>query len=223
MSVGPRSGPGCVSWKGCRSSWRAEIEPYPEALRLKGILRRTVQIAKRHRDQLFLGQDASLAPISIIITTLAARSYEYCVTSGVYENEFDLLCDVIRHMPASIQSRVVAGQRKWFIWNETTTNENFAEKWNADARRADAFWSWHGRALKDIEGLKDLAGLDGLTKSLRESFGSTPSGEVLKGLVRDVSTARASGSLVVAPSVGLAVGTVARSVPVRTNTFFGED
>lgn len=202
---------------------RADIEPYPAALRLKGILRRTVQIAKRHRDHLFLDQDASLAPISIILTTLAARSYEYCVASSVYDNEFDLLCDVIRHMPASIESRIVAGQRKWFIWNETTTNENFAEKWNADGRRADAFWAWHGRALKDLEGLKDLDGLDRVSKNLRESFGSAPSDEVLKGLVRDVSTARAAGSLAVAPAVGLTVGTMARSMSVRANTFFGGD
>ena len=56
---------------------RADIEPYPMSRGPKGILRRVVQILKRHRDYHFLDVDPSLTPISIVITTLASRSYEY--------------------------------------------------------------------------------------------------------------------------------------------------
>ena len=52
---------------------RAEIEPYPMSSGPKGILRRVVQILKRHRDCYFLDSDPSLAPISVVITTLASR------------------------------------------------------------------------------------------------------------------------------------------------------
>ena len=55
---------------------RADIEPYPMSRGPKGILRRVVQILKRHRDYHFLDADPALAPISIVITTLASRSYE---------------------------------------------------------------------------------------------------------------------------------------------------
>ena len=55
---------------------RADIEPYPMSRGPKGILRRVVQILKRHRDYRFLDADPALAPISIVITTLASRSYE---------------------------------------------------------------------------------------------------------------------------------------------------
>ena len=73
----------------------------------------------------------SLAPISVIITTLAAWSYEYCVGSAVFDSELDVLCAVIRHMPNFIGRQVVAGHVEWSIWNETTEGENFAERWNA--------------------------------------------------------------------------------------------
>ena len=83
-------------------SARASVEPYPEAGGFKGILRRTVQIAKRHRDIMFV-DDPDVAPLSVIITTLASRSYEWCVTNREYDNELDLLFDVIRHMPDTIE------------------------------------------------------------------------------------------------------------------------
>ena len=57
----------------------------------KGILRRVVQILKRHRDHYFIGRAPSLAPISIIITTLAARSYDDCALGSIYDSEFDVL------------------------------------------------------------------------------------------------------------------------------------
>ncbi|MET4121115.1 hypothetical protein ABIB85_007591 [Bradyrhizobium sp. JR1.5] len=43
------------------------VEPYPEQMKLKGLLRRTVQIAKRHRDLEFIDDTDGLAPLSIIV------------------------------------------------------------------------------------------------------------------------------------------------------------
>lgn len=202
---------------------RAEVEPFPMARGPKGILRRTVQLLKRHRDQHFLGQDACLPPISVVITTLASRSYEYCVASFVYENEFDLLCDVVRHMVAFIDCSTTAGKTQWFVWNETTQGENFAEKWNSDPRRSEAFFSWHRRALADIETLADTSGIDAVTKALRESFGRGPADNALATLTAQVSAARTQGQLAVTPALGLTVaGASARATTVRPNTFFGK-
>jgi hypothetical protein len=161
-----------------------------------------------------------LAPISIVITTLASRSYEYCVSAFVFEDEFDLLCAVIRNMPRFIETQVVEGCPQWFIWNETTTGENFAEKWNGDVRRARSFFAWHARASADIEHLAAVEGLDGLMKSLSESFGSGPANRALESLTEDISAARAVGQLAVAPLVGLRVGQPGRGTTVKNNTFF---
>lgn len=202
---------------------RADVEPYPAAGGLKGVLRRTVQIAKRHRDVYFVDLEPGLAPISVIITTLASRSYEYCVGRFVYDSEFDLLCDVIRHMPAFIESGMVDDRRQWFIWNETTWGENFAERWNRDPSLAEAFFAWHSRALADLEKLADIQGLDLLNKSLRDSFGPAPVTKALDALTDKLSVARRAGRLSVAPGVGLAIGATGLSTGVRANTFFGAD
>ena len=200
---------------------RADIEPYPMSRGPKGILRRVVQILKRHRDYRFLDADPALAPISIVITTLASRSYEYCVSNFVFEDEFDLLCAVIRHMPRFIERQVIDGRQQWFIWNETTTGENFAEKWNDDPRRAQSFFEWHARALSDIERLVAIDGLDNLTKSLSQSFGPGPANRAMASLTNDISTARAAGLLSVAPTVGLRIKQPVGSTTVKRNTFFG--
>ena len=106
-------------------SARSLVEPYPEQVGFKGILPRTVQLSKRHRDIHFLELDPNLAPISVIITTLASRAYEYCARNNVYDSELDLLCDVVRHMPHFIQVDNSGGRRQWFIWNQNDRSREF--------------------------------------------------------------------------------------------------
>ena len=151
----------------------ASVEPYPEAGGFKGILRRTVQIAKRHRDIMFI-DDPDVAPLSVIITTLASRSFEWCVTNREYDNEFELLFDVIRHVPDTIEVLHVDGGVHWFIWNETTAGENFAEKWNRRSDRAEAFYAWHGRLCSDLAQLEAVSGIDRLGDVLKRLFGPRP-------------------------------------------------
>jgi hypothetical protein len=202
---------------------RTDIEPYPGQVGFKGVLPRTIQISKRHRDVYFdrLHLDPSLTPLSVIITTLASRSYEYCVSSSIYDSELDLLCDTIRHMPAFVESRLVNGRKQWFIWNETTSGENFGEKWNKDPALAEAFFAWHGRALTDLGKLASTEGLDQLRRGLGDAFGPAPAKQALDAFTGNLSSARHAGQLVVAPAIGLSVGAAAASTPVRANTFFG--
>lgn len=207
-----------------QDSARADIEPFPEQVHFKGLLQRVVQILKRHRDVFIAVNeiDISLSPISVLLTTLASQSYEYCVRTFIYDLELDLLFDVIRHMPDFIETRRVDGQMQWFVWNETTKGENFSEKWNGDPKRAEIFFTWHTRALADISRLKDVEGLDGLKRKLGDAFGSTPARAVIDSITDDISTSRQKGTLGVAPRIGLLVGsTTATVTPVRANTFFG--
>ena len=199
----------------------ADIEPYPEQPRFRGLLCRIVQIAKRHRDTYFLKRDPSLAPISVIVTTLAAWSYEYCVRSSVFDSELDVLCSVVRHMPDFIQSQRVAGRVEWLIPNETTAGENFAERWNAEPRLAEAFSGWHAALMSDLERLTQAEGLDRLSLILSTSFGHTPATELLQELVAGVTAARRAGTLSVAPQIGLTCAPAAYATQVRPNTFYG--
>lgn len=201
----------------------ADIEPFPERPRFKGLLCRIVQIAKRHRDIYFLEREASLAPISVIVTTLAAWSYEYCIQTMVFDSELDVLYAVIRHMPDFIGQEVVSGRVHWAIWNETTEGENFAERWNSEPAKAEAFFDWHAAVMRDLERLTAAEGLDRLGKSLTASFGQAPATEVIQEMLDSMSAARTARTLAFAPAIGLtsAAVPVARATPVRSNTFFG--
>jgi hypothetical protein len=201
---------------------RASVEPYPEPGGFKGILRRTVQIAKRHRDMVFV-DDPDVAPLSVIITTLASRSYEWCVTNREYDNELDLLFDVIRHMPDTIEMRRIDARDQWFIWNETTEAENFAEKWNRRPESAEAFFTWHARFCSDLVELEAARGLDRLGATLKSLFGSRPANAAIDTLTERVSTARRAGNLRVAPTIGLSASALPASTPVRANTFYGSN
>jgi hypothetical protein len=201
-------------------SAQASVEPYPDAGGFKGILRRSVQIAKRHRDITFV-DEPDIAPLSVIITTLASRSYEWCVTNREYDNELELLFDVIRHMPDTIEIRHVEGRVQWLIWNETTAGENFAEKWNRRPERAEAFYAWHERFCSDLAQLEAVSGLDRLGELLKGLFGLRPATAAIDSLTERFSNARRAGNLHAAPAVGLSVGAAPASTSVPANTFYG--
>ncbi|MDA1035962.1 MAG: nucleotidyltransferase [Chloroflexi bacterium] len=203
-----------------RLSVRADVKPFPQHQGPKGVLRRIVQLLKRHRDIYFQSRNADLAPISIIITTLAAQSYEACSAGREYEGEFDLLLDVVRSMPRFIETHVAQGRTAWFVWNETTSGENFADKWSAKPELATAFFDWHGAALRDLHALREVSGVDALTKVLAAAFGQSPAARAVAGLTEDVAVARHANTLAFAPGVGLGLATAA-AMPVRANTFFG--
>ena len=200
-----------------RGAHDANIEPYPQRMRIKGMLRRTVQLCKRHRD-IYFGAQPELAPLSIIITTLAARSYEWCVHNRVFDDEIDVLVAVLKEMPRFIDF----DGNVWTIPNETTQGENFAEKWNLKPALAEAFYSWHCVCVRDLENLLEIIGRDRLQKNLAEAFGPAAASSAMQPLAERVASDRVAGRLAVAPGFGLTSTAAApRATPVRPNTFFG--
>jgi hypothetical protein len=201
----------------------ASIEPFPDQVKFKGILRRIVQVLKRHRDEHFKDKFSEYAPISVILTTLASQSYEYSVGSSFYESEFDVVTTVIRNMPSFIVRSRGDGGMRYSIMNETTSGENFAEKWNSDVRLAEAFYSWHSKALADVEKLPTVVGLDRLRKSMNESFGESAVAKAFEMDLFEKGAARTTGLLGVAPAVGLTTHhSTSAVVTVPRNTFYGK-
>lgn len=198
---------------------RAEIEALPGPTRFKGVLRRCVQLFKRHRDVFFAARAPELAPISIILTTLAAKSYALCVTRNTYETELDVLVDVLRSMPAFVESSYVDGREQYFVWNETTQGENFAEKWNADPRLAEAFHLWQRQALQDFQKPLAASGLDEVRNQLSGWLGKEVTGKALAVVSEEVAAKRTAGQLAVTPRIGLTTTSIGTTV--RRNTFFG--
>ena len=81
--------------------------------------------------------------------------------------------------------------------------ENFAEKWNRRPERAEAFFTWHVRFCADIAALPTVRGIDRLGEKLTNLFGQKPANDAIANITEQVSTARMTGNLRVAPKVGL--------------------
>lgn len=198
--------------------FKAEVQPLPDQLPFKGLLRRIVQLLKRDRD-IFFQDNCDVAPISIVITTLASRAYERALQQ-TYESELDVMIEVVALMPRFIRVEQSHVGRHYVIENETTQGENFADKWNQDPRLAEAFYRWHESATARLKKMLGEPGIDTLRKSLSEAYGNDVVGRVFDRYTRRISEARDSGRLRVAPMIGVTVA--ATGVRAQSHTFHGE-
>lgn len=113
-----------------------DVPPYE----WKTPLQRSIQILKRHRDVMFR-RNRKLAPISMIITTLAARSYQGEV--DIYET----LTNILDRMPAFVKP-------SWpRIENPVNRAEDFADAWRTNPNLEENFWAWHTQAKHDVAAL----------------------------------------------------------------------
>ena len=118
-----------------------DITEIPDYL-VKTPLQQAIQLLKRHRDLMF--KDCpDLKPISIIITTLAARAYNN-------QNEIlDSLLSIVKNMSSSIQNK------NGITWIENPSNplENFADKWQENSQLEENYFKWIKQASADLETL----------------------------------------------------------------------
>ena len=131
----------------------------------KSILSIFVQILKRHRDE-WANKDGNnlgeYKPISVLITTLATHAYEHVLSLNQnYDNEYDVLIDVIEHMPNFIEDNYGS----YYVRNPSMREENYAEKWNRTkdnegTKLQNAFKEWLdilGFVPATVYGLPNLA------------------------------------------------------------------
>ena len=136
-----------------------DIDEVPD-WRVKTPLQRSIQLLKRHRD-VYFDRDPDNAPVSIILTTLAAHAYN---------NEEDLfrsLDSIVRGMPAFIENR----NGKWWVQNPVDKDENFADKWNEYPRRRIAFLRWLENAQEDFSRVSHSPDLPSALDILSGSIG----------------------------------------------------
>lgn len=147
---------------------RADVEEVPE-YKVKTPLQRAIQILKRHRDIRFI-KEPEKKPISIIITTLAARAYENEV------NVLDALINILERMPNFIlrQDGVV------WIPNPVNPLENFADRWREQPEREEIFMSWLDQVRADLQlGLQQRS-IPDAGEALKSSFSDRPVNEALQ-------------------------------------------
>jgi len=149
---------------------RAEVEAIPD-YKIRTPLQSAIKLLKRHRDIMFSGNPTD-APISIIITTLAAHAYqgEETVTAALLR----LLSDMRAYILPDHRSGNL------LIRYPTDPGENFADKWQKHPERADAFFEWLDRARQDFASVYKSSDRREIARVMSRSFGSVPVERILR-------------------------------------------
>jgi len=140
---------------------KAQIDGVP-IFKRKTALQRSIQLLKRHRDQMFKG-DKEVKPISIIITTLAAKAYQ---------GELD-----IETALSNILSRIASlvNRNKPKVPNPVDPEEDFADRWTMPQYRhlrlEDNFWNWLEQAQNDFSLLDSNEDTGFISEQARLKFG----------------------------------------------------
>lgn len=117
---------------------RCEVEDLPTTTRKPDtVLQQVVKLLKRHRDVMF-ERDKPYAPISVIISKLAAEAYSGEKDLGV------AIMNVLEGMKNAIQLVTTS------INNPTEPLENFADKWVENSNYGHQFRMWIAQAIRDF-------------------------------------------------------------------------
>ena len=135
---------------------KATVEDVPP-YEWKTTLQRSIQILKRHRDVMF-AKRSELAPISMIITNLAAHAY------AGEADLFTALRSIVDKMPTFIRASAPR------IPNPTDPFEDYAEKWATDPLLEKRFWEWHATIKADLNRLPRLIQRPSLKADVRSLF-----------------------------------------------------
>ncbi len=181
-----------------------DMEEVPE-WKVKTALQRTVQALKRHRDIHFQHRPEQ-PPASIIITTLAAKSY---TGRGSLSS---VLVDVIRGMPQFVEKREGVS----WVANPVQPAENFADRWREHPEIADTFFEWLARVQLDFDSLATARGLDGTLKVLATCLGEDSAKLAGAAYGTGIAALSGAGQLGLSSDTGTLSGKPRRPAPQHT-------
>lgn len=146
---------------------RAQVQEVPD-YEVRTPLQRIIQLLKRHRDQRYKGDDDK--PVSIIITTLAARAYD---------NQTNIVESLLTVVP---KMREYIEQRANGLWvpNPVNPKENFADKWSENPRKQQIFFEWLDAVENEHQALLDQKGFERIDEYFREAYGERETTAAMK-------------------------------------------
>lgn len=169
---------------------KASVDKIPEQT-LKNPLQQVIQLLKRHRDVMYSHPDAisDLKPISIIITTLAAKAY------GGEDNLTDAIPAILLRMGQGINNTEPR------VPNPVNPEEDFADKWKSEPALEKHFRNWLAQAQRDLNCLLDSSQQDYWTRIAKEGFKVTLDKEKIESISQgSLSEAAATGpTLLISP------------------------
>jgi hypothetical protein len=187
-----------------KAGWILEaIQPVPTYRKDKLPLQRVVQILKRHRDVMFNGNDNK--PISIIITTLAAKAYQKDI------DVISALLNVTTNLRNCIEERYSEKHKRMIKWigNPVNEEENFADKWPDNPKREENFFKWLNQVNTDIQKVIQQREMKNIQESLEHPFGKEIIAKAFSNYGNSLRLNREAGVLKMAAGTGMlgSVGT----------------
>jgi hypothetical protein len=188
------------------------IKPVPLFSNEKLPLQRVVQILKRHRDIMFNGDEDK--PISVIITTLAAKSYRK------ETDIIDALINVIEQMPIHIEERYSYehGRKIKWIGNPVNNEENFADKWTDEPQREKNFYKWIEQVKQDVQNIIGARGIHLIQETMERPFGKSITSKAFSIYGENLLKRRESGNLSMAAGTGM-IGSTGRTAVTQHKPF----
>jgi hypothetical protein len=182
--------------------------PPQEAAEEKAILKRVVQLLKRWRDVHYQRQP-ELAPISMVLTTMAAQAYQGELT----------VIEALTSVLNNFVSLVASSAPRVYVLNPANPKEDLSERWN-DTARYRAFIDGISKFRERWNKAVAANGIHKIANELEVLFGEPVKTEINRQ-ARAVQDLREKSALRVA-ATGILTSTATRSVPVRANTFHGK-
>lgn len=192
-----------------------KIDDVPD-YEVKTPLQRAIQLMKRHRNYMFSNNNSlnyDDKPISIIITTLAAKAYSN--ESNLYE----ALMNILDGMPKFIQKKQINGQLITWVENPVDHRENFADKWQDFPVRETNFHLWLVDAKKFFSELLASEKAQSLNESLRSGLGDKLVTKTFTAMGESTRLSREAGNLGFIPGTGIITESSDKKIP--NHTFHG--
>lgn len=196
-------------------SAETKIDPVPKYSADRFVLQRVVQLLKRHRDIMFDNEiykaNKEYKPISIIITTLAAETY----------NQEQNLYKALRHIADNMAAKVDKSKGVSWVANPVNNTENFADRW-PNSPREQMFNAWINKLRSDMDRLEAEVGngLDAIKKVLGEMFGERVSNKTYEKYGKSLLESRKKGNMRVTATGTL--GSVG-ALNVAAHNFYGNE
>jgi Second Messenger Oligonucleotide or Dinucleotide Synthetase domain len=192
---------------------KAEPIPQQEAVHRKSALKLSVQLLKRHRDVRFKGDD--LAPISIVLTTVAAESYQR------QQSTSRALGDILFRLAQRIRS---VHPRRIVILNPKNASEDLSEKWDTKRGAYREFTKYVFDLQTQWAAMLQTRSIDKIAAIFERLFGEQLTKTIVEGQARDIESARSANVLGIKKASGIVTASSLTGVTrIRPNQFYGDE
>jgi len=196
---------------------KAEIQPLPdvEPVEMKPPLKRAVQLIKRYRD-VYFEDNPDLAPISIVLTTLAAQTY----------NKQGSVAEAIQGILKGILAMILKAQRektRLKVSNPMNPLEDLSERWDTDQNGYESFITFIDDFSREWDIFMELQGIQNVVTGLKSMFkGNLPVEDEVRKQASFMKSLRDNKMLGVTATGVLTSNSLSSSVAsVKGHNFYG--